>query len=166
MAGKIFINYRRDDSISTAGRLHDRLAQTFGRKNLFMDVDHIPAGVDFVDYLPNQVAACDVFLAVIGPNWLDAKDDDGRRRFDNPDDFVMIEIAAALARNIRVIPVLVDGARTPKAANLPNGTNVTFTVGASDNCTVVSTNQLAGLTNGAFFPVGKTRNASPLVLLS
>ena len=69
-----------------------------------MDVDHIPAGVDFVDYLPNQVAACDVFLAVIGPNWLDAKDDDGRRRFDNPDDFVAIEIAAALARNIRVIP--------------------------------------------------------------
>ena len=120
MAGKIFINYRRDDSAATAGRLHDRLAQTFGRKNLFMDVDHIPAGVDFVDYLPNQVAACDVFLAVIGPNWLDAKDDDGRRRFDNPDDFVAIEIAAALARNIRVIPVLVDGARTPKAANLPN----------------------------------------------
>jgi formylglycine-generating enzyme required for sulfatase activity len=120
MAGKIFINYRRDDSISTAGRLHDRLAQAFGRKNLFMDVDHIPAGVDFVDYLPGQVAACDVFLAVIGPNWLDAKDDSGRRRFDNPDDFVTIEIAAALARNIRVIPVLVDGARTPKADSLPD----------------------------------------------
>jgi hypothetical protein len=66
------------------------------------------------------VAACDVFLAVIGPNWLDAKDDNGRRRFDNPDDFVMIEIAAALARNIRVIPVLVDGARTPKADRLPD----------------------------------------------
>ena len=120
MAGKIFINYRRDDSIGTAGRLHDRLAQTFGRKNLFMDVDHIPAGVDFVEYLHSQVAACDVFLAVIGPNWLDAKDDDGRRRFDNPDDFVTIEIAAALARNIRVIPVLVDGARTPKADKLPD----------------------------------------------
>jgi hypothetical protein len=120
MAGKIFINYRRDDSISTAGRLHDRLAQTFGRENLFMDVDHIPAGVDFVDYLPSQVAACDVFLAVIGPNWLDAKDDDGRRRFDNPNDYVAVEIAAALARNIRVIPVLIDGARTPKADKLPD----------------------------------------------
>src|SRR5260370_19406749 len=116
----IFINYRRDDSISTAGRLHDRLAQTFGRKSLFMDVDHIPAGVDFVDYLHSQVAACDVFLAVIGPNWLNAKDDRGRRRFDNPDDFVTIEIAAALARNIRVIPVLVDGACTPKADELPD----------------------------------------------
>src|SRR5947207_1991155 len=120
MSGKIFINYRRDDSFGTAGRLYDRLAQAFGRDNLFMDVDHIPAGVDFIDYLNSQVAACDVFLAVIGPNWLDAKDDSGRRRFDNPDDFVTIEIAAALARNIRVIPVLVDGARTPKADKLPD----------------------------------------------
>jgi tetratricopeptide (TPR) repeat protein len=85
-----------------------------------MDVDHIPAGVDFTEYLHSQVAACDIFLAVIGPNWLDAKDDSGRRRFDNPDDFVTIEIAAALARNIRVIPVLVDGARTPKADKLPD----------------------------------------------
>jgi tetratricopeptide (TPR) repeat protein len=120
MAGKIFINYRRDDSISTAGRLHDRLAQTFGRKNLFMDVDHIPAGVDFADYLSSQVAACDVFLAVIGPNWVDAKDDSGHRRLENPNDYVTAEIAAALARNIRVIPVLVDGARTPKADKLPD----------------------------------------------
>ena len=120
MAGTIFINYRRDDSAGTAGRLHDRLAQTFGRKTLFMDVDHIPAGVDFVEYLQSQVAACGVFLAVIGPNWLDAKDDSGRRRFDNPDDYVAIEIAAALARKIRVIPVLVDGARTPKADKLPD----------------------------------------------
>ena len=120
MAGKIFINYRRDDSIGTAGRLNDRLAQSFGRKNLFMDVDNIPAGVDFSEYLQSQVAACDVFLAIIGPNWLDAKDDDGRRRFDNPDDYVAIEIAAALARKIRVIPVLVDGARTPKADKLPD----------------------------------------------
>jgi hypothetical protein len=120
MAGKLFINYRRDDSISTAGRLNDRLALTFGRKNLFMDVDHVPAGVDFHDYLDKQVTACDVFLAVIGPNWLDAKDEEGRRRFDNPDDVVTVEIAAALARNIRVIPVLVDGARMPKADKLPD----------------------------------------------
>ena len=120
MAGKIFINYRRDDSPGTAGRLHDRLAQTFGRKNLFMDVDHIPAGVDFADYLHSQVAACDVFLTVIGPHWLNAKDERGRRRFDNPGDFVSIEIASALGRNIRVIPVLVDGALTPKADRLPD----------------------------------------------
>src|SRR5262245_56789722 len=120
MAGKIFIVYRRDDSISTAGRLHDRLAQTFGRKSLFMDVDHVPAGIDFVDYLNSQVAECDVFLAVIGPNWVDAKDDSGHRRLDNPNDYVTVEIAAALARNIRVIPVLVDGARAPNPDKLPD----------------------------------------------
>ena len=65
------------------------------------------------------MAACRVFLAVIGPNWLDAKDESGVRRLDNPDDFVTIEIAAALARDIRVIPVLVDNARMPKADKLP-----------------------------------------------
>jgi LCCL domain/TIR domain len=119
MAGKIFINYRREDSIGTAGRLHDRLAQAFGRKNLFMDVDHIPVGVDFVEYLNTQLAACDVFLAVIGPNWLDAKNDDGGRRLHDPGDFVAIEISAALARKIRVIPVLIDGARMPDSRELP-----------------------------------------------
>jgi hypothetical protein len=120
MAGKIFINYRRDDSIGTAGRLHDRLAQAFGRDNLFMDVDHIPAGVDFVDHLHSQVAACDVFIAVIGPSWLSAKDQRGRRRLDKPDDFVTVEIAAALSRNIRVIPVMIEGARMPSADKLPD----------------------------------------------
>jgi invasion protein IalB len=119
MAGRIFINYRRDDSIGTAGRLHDRLVQAFGRKNLFMDIDTIPAGVDFVEHLNTQVAKCDVFLAVIGPRWLDAKDDGGRRRIENPDDFVTIEIVAALARDIRVIPVLVDGAHMPNPGELP-----------------------------------------------
>ena len=119
MVGKIFINYRREDSIGTAGRLHDRLAQAFGRESLFMDVDHIPAGVDFVTYLNRQVAECDVFLAIIGRNWLEARDDSGVRRIDNPDDFVAIEITAALARNIRVIPVLTDDARLPKASDLP-----------------------------------------------
>jgi PDZ domain/TIR domain len=115
----IFINYRRDDSMGMAGRLHDRLAQAFGRKNLFMDVDNIPPGIDFVNHLNNQVAACDVFIAVIGPNWLDARNEQGDRRLHAPDDFVTIEIAAALARDIRVIPVLVDGARMPKASDLP-----------------------------------------------
>jgi hypothetical protein len=120
MAGKIFINYRREDSIGMAGRLHDRLAQTFGRDNLFMDVDHIPVGADFVAHLKSQLAACSVLLVVIGPNWLNAKDESGERRLDNPDDFVAIEIAAALARDIRVIPVLVDGARMPKTKELPD----------------------------------------------
>jgi tetratricopeptide (TPR) repeat protein len=120
MADTIFINYRREDSIGTAGRLHDRLAQTFGQKNIFMDVDSIPPGVDFVADLNSQVAACDVVLVVMGPNWLDAKDETGRRRLDNPDDFVVIEIAGALARKIPVIPVLLDGTRIPKASELPD----------------------------------------------
>jgi hypothetical protein len=120
MAGKIFINYRRDDSSGTAGRLHDRLRQTFGRENLFMDVDQIPVGVDFEAHLNTQVAACDVMLVVIGPNWLRARNKAGQRRLNQSDDFVAIEIATALARNIRVIPVLVDGARMPKASELPD----------------------------------------------
>ena len=120
MPDKIFINYRRDDSIGTAGRLHDRLAQTFGQNNIFMDVDHIPAGVDFVMHLNSKVATCKIFLAVIGPHWLDAKDEAGQRRLHSPDDFVAVEIAAALDRNIRVIPVLVDGAAVPKASELPD----------------------------------------------
>src|SRR6516164_2296375 len=115
----IFINYRRDDSPAMAGRLHDRLAQSFGRKNLFMDVDHIPPGVDFVKHLNNQVAECNIFIAIIGPNWLDVRNEKGERRLDAPDDFVTIEIAAALARDIRVIPVLIDGARMPKVGDLP-----------------------------------------------
>jgi TIR domain len=120
MPKKIFINYRREGSIDAAGRLHDRLARTFGHKNIFMDVEDIPAGVDFAKHLSEQVAASQVFLAIIGPTWLGAKDEDGGRRIDDPHDFVAIEITAALARNIRVIPVLVDGASMPKAGELPD----------------------------------------------
>jgi len=120
MASKIFINYRRGDSPGTAGRLHDRLAQTFGPDNSFIDVDNIPVGIDFVNYLNNQLEACDVFLAIIGPNWLNAKDQFGRRRLDAPEDFVRIEIAEALTRNICVIPVLVDGAPIPSVDELPD----------------------------------------------
>ena len=108
MSGAIFINYRREDSISIAGRLYDRLSQTFGQKNIFMDVDHIPAGVDFVTHLNSQVAACNIILVVIGPHWLEAKDENGGRRLDSPDDLRRHRDATA-AREIRAIPVLVDG---------------------------------------------------------
>jgi len=120
MPDMIFINYRREDSAGTAGRLHDRLAQVFGRKDIFMDVDQIPPGIDFVAHLNSQVAACKAFLVVIGPHWLNVKNEAGERRLHQPDDFVAIEIAAALARDIRVIPVLVDGAIIPKASELPD----------------------------------------------
>jgi hypothetical protein len=120
MAGKIFINYRRDESGHAAGRLYEWLARAFGADKLFMDVNNIPAGCDFSDNLTKQVAACDAMLAIIGPNWLNAKDEHDSRRLNNPDDFVAIEIAAGLALNIPVIPVLVDGARMPRAAELPD----------------------------------------------
>jgi hypothetical protein len=120
MAGKIFINYRREDSIAIAGRLHDRLAEAFGRDNLFMDIDNIPIGINFYEYLKSEMADCDAVLSVIGPNWLNAKDDTGQRRLDKPDDFVAIEISIALAGDILVVPVLVDGTRMPGASELPS----------------------------------------------
>jgi hypothetical protein len=119
MATKVFISYRRDDSAGHAGRVHDRLEREFGRDLLFMDVDAVPLGVNFVTVLSEEVAKCDVLLAVIGPNWLNAHDEDGSRRLDNPHDFVRIEIGAALQRSIPVIPILLDGAKVPKANQLP-----------------------------------------------
>src|SRR5262249_26534021 len=119
MATKVFISYRRDESAGHAGRVHDRLEREFGRALLFMDVDAVPLGVNFVKVLSEEVAKCDVLLAVIGPNWLNARDEDGNRRLDNPHDFVRIEIGAALQRNIPVIPILLDGAKMPKANQLP-----------------------------------------------
>src|SRR5215510_2548636 len=120
MTCTFFLGYRREDSISIAGRLYDRLSHTFGRKNIFMDVDHIPAGVDFEVHLNTQVEECEIFLVVIGPRWLEVKEESGGRRLDNSGDFVNIEIKTALAREIRVIPVLVDGASMPKVGELPD----------------------------------------------
>jgi hypothetical protein len=119
MSAKVFLSYRREDSAGYAGRVQDRLAQEFGRDLLFMDVDTVPLGVNFVTVLHNEVAKCEVLLAVIGPHWLDARDDAGNRRLDDPHDFVRIEIGAALQRNIPVIPILLDGAKVPKANQLP-----------------------------------------------
>ena len=86
MASKIFINYRRNDAAATAGRLHDLLGKTFGRDNLFMDVDNIPAGEDFSDYLNEHLAKSEIFLSIIGPNWLQATSaTGGRRLYDEAD---------------------------------------------------------------------------------
>jgi hypothetical protein len=119
MAAKVFISYRRGDSAGYAGRVMDRLDRELGRDLVFMDVDAIPLGTNFSNVLHEEVAKCGVLLAVIGPNWLDARDEHGNRRLDNPNDFVRIEIAAALQRNIPVIPILLDGATIPKADQLP-----------------------------------------------
>jgi hypothetical protein len=119
VAAKVFISYRRDDSAGQAGRIQDRLEREFGRDLLFMDVDAIPLGMNFVKVLHEEVAKCGVLLAVIGPNWLDLRDEDGNRRLDDPDDFVRLEIAAALQRDIPVIPILLDGARFQRPLSCP-----------------------------------------------
>src|SRR5581483_8806870 len=115
----IFINYRRDDAPGVAGRLYDHLARKFTGGKLFIDVDAIKPGLDFVKQLDTQVSQCDALLAVIGPHWLAAADSKGKRRLDDPHDYVRIEIASALKRDIPVIPVLIDDAEMPAEADLP-----------------------------------------------
>ena len=92
----IFISYRREDSAGYAGRLYDRLAGHFGADRVFMDVEGIEPGVDFVDAIESAVASCEVLIVIIGNEWL-AADAAGKRRLDDPKDFVRIETAAALA---------------------------------------------------------------------
>ena len=112
----IFVSYRRDDSAGHTGRLFDRLVEHFGRERIFMDIDTIEPGEDFVTVIENAVGSCDVLIAVIGRNWLTAG---GTSRLANPNDFVRIELATALRRNIRVIPVLVQRASMPNEQDLP-----------------------------------------------
>ena len=118
--GRIFISYRRVDSEGYAGRIYDRLAPHFGADAIFMDVDAIPAGMDFVEVLEDAVNSCDLLIALIGRQWLNLKDEHGKRRLDYPEDFVRIEIAAALKRGIRVIPVLLGGTQMPSDDELPD----------------------------------------------
>ena len=116
----IFINYRRDDAAGAAGRLHDHLARSFPRRDLLMDVDAIEPGFDFVKQLETQLSQCDALLALIGPHWLAAEDEQGRRRLEDEKDYVRIEIASALQRGIPVIPVLLDGTPMPSQSELPD----------------------------------------------
>ena len=116
---RIFINYRRDDSAGYAGRVHDSLASTFGSDSVFIDVDDIKPGVDYVSTIEERIAGCDVMLALIGRRWLDSQDASGHRRLDDPADFVRVEIERALARRVRVIPVLIGDTSMPGQADLP-----------------------------------------------
>jgi hypothetical protein len=120
MSGGVFICYRREESAFAARAIHDRVVRQLERENVFLDVDNIDLGVDWFNVLTERVGACDALVAAIGRNWVSAADKDNRRRIDDPDDFVRIEIEAALKRDVRVIPVLVDGAVMPKAGELPD----------------------------------------------
>ena len=113
----IAISYRREDSVAIAGRLYDRLESAFGRENVFMDFDSIPAGVDFREYIISAIERSQLVIALIGPKWLGEKD--ALRRIDDPDDFVRLEISCALARGISVLPVLVNNAEMPRPDQLP-----------------------------------------------
>ena len=117
--GRIFISYRRQDSAYPAGWLYDRLAERFGPDQIFKDVDSIELGDDFVETITNAVGSCDILLALIGQDWLDIAGSDGSRRLDDPDDFVRLEIEAALARKVLLIPILIDGAMMPRGDQLP-----------------------------------------------
>jgi hypothetical protein len=120
MSGQIFISYRREESRWSARSLCDRLTEHFDPNQIFMDVDDIALGEDFLKAIEKRVGECDVLIAVIGAHWLTSTDEQGNRRLDNPEDFVRMEIATALKRDIRVIPVLVDGALMPRSTDLPD----------------------------------------------
>lgn len=119
MTGKIFINYRRGDDAGNTGRLFDRLQDAFDPEQLFLDVDNIAPGQDFVRVLGERVAECDIVLTVIGKGWLEMRNASGLRRLDDPEDFVRIEIASALEQGKTVIPVLVGEAQMPLPNELP-----------------------------------------------
>ena len=118
---KFFISYRREDSQYQADRLHAAIAPHMDdpRRDIFLDIDNIPLGVNFAAFLDEKVSQCEVLLALIGPGWLEARDETGQRRLDSAEDFVRIEIASALKRGIPVVPVLLDGAPVPRADELP-----------------------------------------------
>ena len=116
---RVFLSYRREDASGHAGRLYDLLAARYGAKSVFMDVDAIPLGSEFGETIRRAVASCDVLIAVIGRGWLDARDENGRRRLDDPDDFVRHEIESALAEGVVVVPAPVQGAGIPPSGALP-----------------------------------------------
>ncbi|HEY1279398.1 MAG TPA: toll/interleukin-1 receptor domain-containing protein [Acidimicrobiales bacterium] len=117
---KVFLSYRRDDTGGRAGRLFDLFVARFGPRNVFQDVNAVAPGLDFTAQVEAAIAASEVVLVVIGPNWLGDASGDGNRRIDEAGDFVRQEVSQALAAGIRVVPVLVDGASLPVAEDLPD----------------------------------------------
>jgi hypothetical protein len=115
----VFINYRREDAAGEARALFSTLQNQLGENSVLMDVDSIALGQDFRSVLQGLLASCDVMLVLIGKDWADAKDEEGKNRLVNPGDFVRLEIEAALKRDILITPVLIQGAHMPVAERLP-----------------------------------------------
>jgi TIR domain len=117
---KIFVSYRRADAWSEAGWITEVLDRHFGQDKVFMDITGLELGADFPTVIKNEIATVNALIAVIGPGWVDAKDDNGNRKLEDPDDWVRLEIGNALRREIRVIPVLVNDAAIPPESKLPD----------------------------------------------
>jgi TIR domain len=115
----VFISYRRQDTLDIAGRIFDNLCATLGEEACFKDVNSIGLGLDFRQQLTDALEKCSTMLVVIGRTWAQSVDEHGRNRLENPQDFVRLEIASALARNITVVPLLVSGATLPLPSGLP-----------------------------------------------
>jgi len=116
----LFLCYRREDTQDAAGRLHDRLVDAYGAERVFIDIDSVPLGIDFVEHVAEQIGKCNVVIVMIGKKWHAIKDKKRRRRLDNEDDLVRAEIRAALQQKIPVIPVTVQNATMPHAEDLPD----------------------------------------------
>jgi hypothetical protein len=144
MPRKIFISYRRQDSAANALGIGQYLEHAFGRKNVFIDVD-MRAGTKFPAVLEERLAECKVMLVLIGSDWLNAQDEQGQRRLDSPDDWVRLEIAHALKRDITVIPVRVNGAQLPARATLPADIRGLLDHQAVSVTTTGFRNEMAGL---------------------
>jgi TIR domain len=115
----VFLSYRREDAAPYARMLKDELSRRISDARVFMDLDSIEAGVDFAEVIRDTIESSAVLVALIGRQWAVLSDEGGRRRLDDPDDYVRLEIQSALERDIRVIPVLVDGAKPPRQQQLP-----------------------------------------------
>jgi hypothetical protein len=115
----VFVCYRREDAEDAAGRLHDRLVEAYGAECVFMDIDSVPLGVDFIEHVNERVSQCTAVIVVIGRQWLTVEDKRGRKRLHVDDDLVRAEIAAALTQKVPVIPVVVQNASMPDAEDLP-----------------------------------------------
>jgi TIR domain len=120
---RIFLSYRRDDAHTIASRLYDILSSHFGVAQVFMDIDSIEPGTDFLQVIQETIGSSDLFLVLIGKDWLKPRYEDRidrRRRLDDPDDYVRIELEAARNTGVRILPVLVDEATMPTPEELPN----------------------------------------------
>ena len=115
----IFLSYRREDAMPYARLLQYLLSERIPDARVFMDLDSIEAGLDFAEVIREAVESCTVLVALIGQQWATLADEEGRRRLDDPDDFVRFEVQTALERDVRVVPVLVDGAKPLRREQLP-----------------------------------------------